>query len=294
MPHASISVVIPTFNKRKELIEAVRSILQQTYKVAEIIVVDNASTDDTLKYLNQLAAKNKQIKIVKNKENTGVTGGRNKGIEYAKGDCILFFDHDMVADKTMIAELVFCLEKEKSAGIITPKIYFWDKKDVIWSAGTDINLTTGQTIFYGGKDKGQFDEVREVAVAPAVLLVKKTVIKKIKGFDHIFFATYEDTDFCFRAKKIGFLTYYTPRAIAYHKIPYDAYWSNQKLLDRVYWIGRNRVIFMRRYSKNFPFFLLFIPVFSIYYVSLALKYKRISAIKEYITGTINGFFANLK
>ena len=67
MSQKSVSVVIPTFSKRKELIEAVQSMLQQTYKVAEIIVVDNASTDDTLKYLDKIAAKNKQIKIVRNR-----------------------------------------------------------------------------------------------------------------------------------------------------------------------------------------------------------------------------------
>ena len=280
---ASVSVVIPTYSKRKELIAAVQSILKQSYKVTEIIVVDNASTDDTLIYLQKLASQNKQIKIVKNRENTGVTGGRNKGIEHAKGEYILFFDHDMVA------ELVSCLKKEKSAGIITSKIYFWDQKDVIWSAGTDINLTTGQTIFYGGKDTGQYDEVKEVAVAPAVLLVRREVIKKVKGFDDIFFATYEDTDFCFRAKKAGFLTYYTPKAVAYHKIPYDAYWSNQKLLERAYWVGRNRIIFMKRYGNNFLIFLLFLPVFMCYYAVLSIKYKKINSFSLYIKGTMSGF-----
>lgn len=284
-----ISVVIPTYNKRRELIDAVQSILKQSYNVTEIIVVDNASTDDTVFYLQKLASKNKKIKIVKNAKNTGVTGGRNTGIKHAKGDYILFFDHDMVADREMVKELVACWEMEKFAGIITPKIYFWDQKDTIWSAGTDVNLLTGQTIFYGGKDTGQYDKVKEVAVAPAVLLVRKEVIKKIKGFDNIFFATYEDTDFCFRAKEVGFLTYYTPKAVAYHKIPYDTYWSNQKLLERAYWVGRNRIIFMKRYAQNFIIFLLFLPVFLCYYALLSIKYKNFRSLFMYINGTINGF-----
>lgn len=288
---SSVSVVIPTYNRRKELIAAVQSILKQSYKVGEIIVVDNASLDDTLIHLEKLASKHRQIKIIKNKKNTGVTGGRNKGIDYAKGDYILFFDHDMVADLKMVAELVTCIEKEKSAGIITPKIYFWDQKDIIWSAGTDVNLVTGQTIFYGGKDVGQYNTVREVAVAPAVLLVRKEVIKKIKEFDDIFFATYEDTDFCFRAKDAGFLTYYTPKAVAYHKIPYDAYWSNQKLLERAYWVGRNRIIFMKRYAQIFFVFLLFLPVFICYYAVLAIKYKKIDSLFLYIKGTVSGFIS---
>lgn len=286
-----VSVVIPTYNLKDALVDAVESLFDQTYSIEEIIVVDNASTDgtaDTIKKLQKTKKAYKTVKLIENKKNLGVTGGRNTGLKAAKGDYILFFDHDMVARPTMVEELVQVAELKKEIGIVTPKIYFWDKKKIIWAAGTDINLWTGQVIFYGGLDKGQFNEEKEVAIAPAVLFVKKEVAKKIGGFDDTYFAVYEDTDYCFRAKEAGYLTYYTPNAVAYHKIPYDDDIASIRLLGRAYWVARNRIIFMKRFGKAFPVFLLFSPLYFAYYVRLALKYKMPSAAYSYSRGIFAG------
>jgi GT2 family glycosyltransferase len=282
-----ISVVIPTQNHKKDVIDAVKSLLLQSYPVYEIIVIDNASSDNTVTTLKKLIP-SRRLSIIENSENFGVTGGRNIGLLAAKGDYILFFDHDIVADKMMVEKLAKCLESDKKIGIATPKIYYFDKRNIIWSAGTDVNLWTGQTTFYGGNDTGQYNTNREVAVAPAVLLVKKKVINKIGNFDQIYFATYEDTDFCFRARKQGFKTYYAPLAVAYHKIPFNTDDSNRRLLLRAYWIGRNRVIFMKKYSKNFILFLILSPIFFIYYLWLAIRYHTGRAVILYSKGFVNG------
>jgi GT2 family glycosyltransferase len=286
----SIVAVIPTYNQKKDVKEAIDSLLNQTVPLKEIIVIDNASPDDTAQYLKN-SIKNNKVTVIENKKNLGVTGGRNTGIKYATGaDYILFFDHDMVAEPQMVEELLKSMKAHKNIGIVTPKIYYWDNKKIIWSAGTDINLTTGQTLFRGGEDKGQYDKGEEVAVAPAVLLVKKDVIEKIKQFDSIYFATYEDTDFCFRAKNKGYITFFTPKAIAYHKIPFDEDLSNRRLLERAYWVGRNRMIFMRRFGNNFLLFLLISPVFVAYYLVLSLRYKKPYAFLHFVRGSILGLF----
>jgi len=231
------------------------------------------------------------VKYIKNTKNLGVTGGRNRGVREASksSDYIFFFDHDMVADPRMLEELIKVAEEKKEIGIVTPKIYYWENKNVIWSAGTDVNLWTGQTIFYGGKDVGQYNEIREVGVAPAAILAKREVLDKVGNFDSIYFATYEDTDFCFRAKRMGFLTYYAPSATAYHKIPFDKKDADIRLLSRSYWIGRNRVIFMRRFGKNILVFVVLLPVFFVYYLYLSSKYKNINSIKDFVRGTVDGF-----
>ena len=84
----------------------------------------------------------------------------------------------MVADKGMLEELVKVSESDNEVGIVTPKIYYSDDKDRIWSAGTGMNLWTGQVLFRGGKDMGQFDVSEEVQVAPAAMLVKRKVLDK--------------------------------------------------------------------------------------------------------------------
>ncbi len=283
-----VSVIIPTYNSYHTLKDAIKSLKSQTLQPLEIIIIDNASSDGTTEKIKKDFP---SIKLVTMKKNTGVTGGRNEGVKYLspKADVVMFFDHDMVANKNMIKELVSVLDSQSDIGIVTPKIFYWDKKNIIWAAGTDVNLITGQTLFRGGEDIGQYEKIEEVAVAPAVLLVDRKLIDKKLKFDDIYFATYEDTDYCFKAKKMGFLTYYTPRAYAYHKIPYDHNDANIRLLSRTYFVARNRVIFMKRFGKSFFIFLLLTPAYFIYYSVLSLKYSKVRPIFEYVRGLIDGF-----
>lgn len=286
----SISVIIPTYNSWSTLEACLESILKQTLKPLEIIVVDNASTDNTVDQVTKFIKLNKRVRLIRNKRNLGVTGGRNVGIKSArtKSDYLFFFDHDMVADPRMLEELVIVAESDEKIGILTPKIYYWEDRKRIWAAGTGINLWNGYVIFRGGVDIGQYNRVEEVQVAPAAMLVKRDVIIKIKGFDDVYFATYEDTDFCFRARRKGYITMYEPEAIAYHKIPLGIADSNKRLLNRAYLIGRNRVIFMKRFGKSMPLFLLFIPIFGVYYFLLSLKYGKPFAGLDFVKGTISG------
>lgn len=288
-----VSVIIPTYNSWNTLKSCIASIQNQTLKPKEIIVVNNGSTDGTPENVEEQFPKVKLINLV---ANTGVTGGRNTGINKADStsDYLFFFDHDMVADKNMLSELIKIAEDIKEVGIVTPKIYYWGKKNRIWSAGTAINLWTGKILFRGGEDKGQYEKVEEVQVAPAALLVKREALNKIRGFDDCYFAVYEDTDFCFRAREKGFKTYYAPKAIAYHKLSWDPKDDIDRVLSRAYWIGRNRVIFMRRFGKNFFLFSFFLILFCIYYFILSLSNKRILDGIRFLKGTYNGLLVNLQ
>lgn len=283
-----VSVVIPTYNSWITLKACISSIQKQTVKPFEIIVVDNASSDGTSQKVKAMLP---EIKLITLTTNTGVTGGRNKGIEKSssRSDFILFFDHDMAADKNMLEQLLKVAEMESEAGIVTPKICYFGNRKRIWSAGTGINLWSGQVLFRGGEDIGQYENIQEVQVAPAAMLVKRGVIKKINRFDDIYFATYEDTDFCFRARESGFKTFYAPKALAFHKISWDPKDDADRILSRAYFVGRNRIIFMRRFGKNFALFLmLFVPIFSMYYLMLALKNHRLIDWLKFMKGTWQG------
>lgn len=290
-----VIVVIPTYNSWKTLKSAINSFKDQTLKPQEIIVVNNASTDRT----HQLEEKFPNVKWFNLKINYGVSGGRNLGIEKAgkKYDYLLFFDHDMVADKNMIKKLVETAEKKESIGIVTPKIYYWqdkqsllskDSRKRIWSAGTGMNLWTGQVLFRGGVDAGQYEEVEEVQVAPATLLVKKDVIDKIAGFDNRYFATYEDTDFCFKAKRHGYKTYYNPQAVAFHKLSTDKNKERERLLGRAYYVGRNRTLFMSKFANNFFVYLLFSPVHTLYFLLISLQSRNLKGFLGYLSGYVAG------
>lgn len=282
-----ISVIIPTYNSWETLKTCITSIQNQTIKPREIIVINNGSTDGTPEKVKNKFPK---IRLIDLKINTGVTGGRNAGIRQANiaFDYLFFFDHDMVAEKKMLSKLVEVAESSKEIGIVTPKIYYYGNKKRIWSAGTGINLWTGKIIFRGGEDIGQYENVAEVQVAPAAILVKRNVMKKLKLFDDTYFVSYEDTDFCFRAKEIGFKTFYAPKAIAYHILSWDPRDDVERVLSRAYWIGRNRVIFMKRYGKSFFVFLLFLPLFSLYYLFISIRCKQAKSWFRFLHGNIMG------
>ena len=283
-----ISVVIPTFNSWKTLKPCIESIKNQILKPVEIIIIDNASTDGTSAKVRKIFPK---IKLITLGENTGVTGGRNRGIKEAskKSDYIFFFDHDMVAKTRMLKELVCVAESHNDIGIVTPKIYYLSDKKRIWAAGTGVNLWTGQVLFRGGKDVGQYGEIEEVQVAPAAMLVKKKVINRIGGFDDKIFAVWEDTDFSFRASKNGYKIMYAPEAVAYHDLSTNPDDEADRLLGRAYYLGRNRIYFMKDFGECFPLFLLFLPVYFFHYLKLAIGRKNMGGWFSFIKGTIDGF-----
>lgn len=290
-----ISIIIPFYgNQYSEIIEAIESIQKSNYENFKIIVVDNGSSSKASEYINKNFPK---VKLITLKKNLGVCGGRNTGIDNLDGDedFVLFFDSDQVVDPEMLNELIKPFDKNSQIGIATPKIYyhedFIDKnlKNYIWSAGTDINLTTGQVLFRGGENKEEYQHDTEVAIAPGVLCCKKEVIEKVGKFDETYVSVYEDSDYCFRAKKMGFKTYYVSKAFAWHKIYFNPKDSEKKLLTRLYYVGRNRIIFMKKYSpKYLVFSFIFLPIFIIYYFLICLKNLNFKAYGDFLKGTWDG------
>lgn len=93
MDEKMITIVVPTFNGEKYIEESINSILNQTYKNFEILIINDGSTDDTQKVLDQLYATNRKVKVVST-ENRGVSSARNLGINLAKGEFLIFMDAD--------------------------------------------------------------------------------------------------------------------------------------------------------------------------------------------------------
>src|SRR3972149_8380354 len=202
-----ISVVVVTRNRMDDVVECLKSIYSQSYSKTEIILIDNASDDNTLQVVRKKFPK---VKIVANKINTGAAKGRNLGLAKSKGNFILFLDDDTKAHPKMIEELVKVIKSEKKVGIVQPKIYEMGKDKVLQGVGHGINLLTGRVYGIGVhvKDKGQFEEVMEIPMAGCTWMVKKEVFKKVGRYDEDFFIPYEDSDFSLRVRKAGYKVYY--------------------------------------------------------------------------------------
>ncbi len=108
-----ISIIIPIYNTEKYLTNCLQSVINQSYKNLEIILINDGSTDNSLRICNEYKKMDKRI-IVINKKHTGVSDSRNIGIDKAKGEYIGFVDSDDYIDKDMFKNLIIGIEKYKA------------------------------------------------------------------------------------------------------------------------------------------------------------------------------------
>lgn len=112
----AISVIVPVYNSEKYLKKTIDSILNQTFENFELILINDGSTDHSGEICDEIAQKDKRIKVI-HKKNEGICKTRNKGIEVAKGEYIMFADNDDIIEKNMLQE---CYEmiKENDADML--------------------------------------------------------------------------------------------------------------------------------------------------------------------------------
>lgn len=124
-----LSVVVPIYNVEDYLSECIESILNQTFKDFELILVNDGSTDNSLKICNEYLKKDERIQII-NKENGGLSSARNSGIDVAKGEYIIFIDSDDLINKNMFEKMVR-ISIEKDADIVQCNYQkFYDNNDI--------------------------------------------------------------------------------------------------------------------------------------------------------------------
>lgn len=280
-----VSVVIPTFNGKKRLFRLLNSLNKSNYPKLEVIAVDNSPTDETL---TEGKSKYKWVKwIYAGKKNIGQTGCYNLGFAHAKkNNHILCVDDDVVVDKNMILNLVEAVSLRPDIGIVIPMILYLSDKNWVNQAGANVNLITGK-VKVGWGPKGNFLEAKEVQNSGTVMLYTRSVINKIGGFED-WFLCYFDPEYCLRAKKAGFITWYTPSAIAYHDQSKDSNVWRPRVLTRSYLLGRNRVLFMRKHGNIFTF-IFFIPFILAYYLIETLRFGQLNKFFEMVFGTLVGF-----
>lgn len=285
-----VSVVIPSFNDKEKVFKLLNSLKKSTYPKIEVIVVVNGSEDTILEG-------SKIYKWVKwvdaGRVNIGQTGCYNLGIAHIKsGRHFLYIDSDVVVEKEMVQNLVQRLESSPEIGIVTPMILYLSNKNWVNQAGSSVDLYTGK-VKVGWGPKKEFMTAREVQNSGTVMLISNKVIEKIGGFDD-WFLCYFDPDFCLRAKRAGFNTWYEPKAICYHDQSKDPQVWQPRVLSRAYLLGRNRVLFMRRHGKALPIFILSLPFLFGYYFIQAIKFGIFNKWLELVFGTLVGFFYPLK
>ncbi len=209
------SVVIPVWNGREYLAECLNALLSQSYLDLEIIAVDNASVDGSADFI---ADKYPQVRLVRNAQNLGFSGGCNIGLRMAAGDVLVLLNQDTRVQSNWLATLVKALQRPE-IGVAGCKILYPDGQ-TIQHAGGWIEWPLGLARHYGQgeRDVGQWDNSCQVEyVTGAALAFRRDILEQVGFLDDAFWPGYfEDVDFCLRVKDAGAEVWYISDAVVVH------------------------------------------------------------------------------
>jgi GT2 family glycosyltransferase len=212
-----VSIVILNWNGISLLKNCLDSVFNQTYSPIEVITVDNGSTDGSIEIL-----KDYDLKLIENNENLGFAKGINIGIRHSKGEYILPLNNDVVLDKNYVSELVKVMENDLQVGSAAGKLIWAGTGGLIDSAGHSLHKNRlPRNIGTGKKDGPDFAKKKEVfGVCGAAPLYRRKMLEDIEingeFYDESFFSFLEDVDLDWRARLLGWKSFYVPEAVAMH------------------------------------------------------------------------------
>ncbi len=213
-----VSVIIVTYNSENDLEKLIPSLLSQTYKEIEIIVIDNNSQDNSIDLIKKHFP---EVKIIKNSQNLGFAHAVNQGINLSSGKFLLLLNPDTILKEDFIEKLFETLKNHPEAGGVCGKLLREDGQKIdssgIFFSPFLRHFDRGQ-----GDDPEKYDkEVYVFGVSGAAALFRREMLEdlKIEGeyFDSSFFAYREDADLCWRAQLLGWKFLYVPSAIGFHR-----------------------------------------------------------------------------
>jgi GT2 family glycosyltransferase len=262
--HPIISAVIVTWNSADTIRLCIDSIFEQKGDFElEVILVDNASSDQTLAYANQYP----QVKQFLNPTNLGFCRGNNIGIAQAQGDYILLLNPDARLTPDYLQTIIPIIESDQDIALITGKVLLMspdgqpvlrDGLPIIDTVGIRLKRNRqAEDIGRGETDRGQYEQPGKVfGVSGAVCLCRRQALEDamVEGqvFDEALFAYKEDVDLSWRLRLLGWKCYYTPNAIAYHSRGWRPKTNRNQIprMTRYYSFRNRRLVILKNDSLS--------------------------------------------
>lgn len=241
-----IYCLIVNHNGRKYLKDCLSSLSKikcNNYKL-KVVVIDNASMDNSIKYI---AKKFPKFKIITFHRNKGFTGAVNYGFKYVlkrKSKYVLLLNNDTKVKSNFLNHLISFADKNSDAGILSPIIYEDSKNKKIWFAGGKLEPLrfSSQHLSFENNVVSIKKPYESEYLSGCCMLIKRKVIEKVGLFDNRFFLYYEDVDYCLRAKIEGYKNYIIPKSKIIHL-------RNKTTIDNAYqeyYLSRNHLLILQK------------------------------------------------
>lgn len=217
-----VAVVILNWNGKKFLEQFLPGVVENSKGQAEVIIADNASTDDSVSFLKTNFP---NIRIIQNRINGGFARGYNDALAQVDAKYFVLLNSDIEVTPNWIQPVINLMERDKQIAACQPKLmsfYNREKFEYAGAAGGFIDkygypFCRGRLFQTTEGDGGQYDDETEIFWATgACLFVRSDIYKEIGGLDERFFAHMEEIDFCWRAKNQGYKIMYCPDSTVYH------------------------------------------------------------------------------
>lgn len=296
-----VTVIILTWNRVDDVVTCLDSFSAVTYPNLEVVVVDNASADETVETLR---AKYDWITLIVNDDNLGYVGGNNVGIKYAleKGtDYVFILNSDTKMMPSCLDELVRTMQADPRIAIAGAKnlymqnpAFTWGKYGVLnW--GPMLCRTHGRFV----RDYPESSPKDVDWVIGNGCMMSREALEKVGIFDEEFFQVNEDVDWCMRARKLGYRVVYVDTAAIQHRGASSADLSKPIVFSYGYFLGRNAILFAKKHANPFQFaWLLLMMVIGvtgrISAIALGAAIRAVMSQEHFVTGMLDGFAGRLR
>jgi hypothetical protein len=216
------AIVILNWNGKKLLEQFLPSVVNFSSEEAMIYVADNASTDDSIKFIKEFYP---SVKIVENAINGGYAKGYNDALQHIDADIYCLLNSDIEVTENWLTPVIDIFKKDENTAVIQPKLLDYKDKSKFEYAGAGGGFVDlygypycrGRIFNHLEKDKGQFNDISDIFWASgACLFIRSKVYHQLGGFDEDYFAHQEEIDLCWRTQNEGYNIKYVGTSTVYH------------------------------------------------------------------------------
>lgn len=281
-----VSIIIPNYNGEAYIMDCLACIYDQISDKKAIIIIDNNSTDNSLRLIKHYYP---DITIIKNEVNVGFAKAVNQGIAASHTKYVVLLNNDAFAKQHFLMFLYQRIEQDPRIFSISPKVLTYQAPDIIDNAGDAFTLL-GWARQVGNGMRSEFYQTERITFSScaAAAIYRREVLVEMGMFDDSFFAYLEDVDVGFRANAMGYVSIYLPRAEVLH---IGSATSGSKHNDfKVSLSARNTVWLL---AKNMPFLMLLLnsPFILLGFFIKWIYFLAKGFGKSYAIGLIQGFLS---